>query len=120
MTGVACLIAVKNIFEDGTVCYRYLKSKSKITSPDITTVPRSETSAALICARMLNLLKFDLLDNIKEYEGEMEIRCIGDSMVVLESLLIFVQHEFKLFAGSCEEELGAFWSSHGACVSLTD
>ena len=98
MTGTGVVVVVKSTFEDGTSIYRFLKAKSKVNGGDLTTTPRAETVAALICARVLNLLRYDLKDFLASYKGKVSFRMIGDSMVVLESLLK-PHYLFKMWQG---------------------
>lgn len=93
MSAVGTVVVMKNVFADGKVIYRFLKSKSKLTGKDIVTCPRSELLSAVICVRVFNILVNDLKYFLREYKGKLGFRIIGDSQIVIAQ----IQKPYYLF-----------------------
>ena len=80
------VIMVLSQFDDGTSKYQVLKTHAKLLSRDILNIPRGELFSVLIGTRLLNLLRFDLNDFLKNYAGTVDFKIISDSEICLNQL----------------------------------
>ena len=85
-SAVGVSVIVKSTFLDGTVRYRLLCNKSKLTGSDVNTAPRSELCACLISTRIYSLIKQELKTFLSAYEGTVSFQIIGDSLIVLNQI----------------------------------